>query len=97
MVTAPGAYHPIVASGLYYADGLAVSDYYSGMPLSAWRFGRAYAVLRYKIGVPVVGEGQGPISSLAVVKIMPSAPPPLTLGRTHAPRLSASHTCIPTH
>lgn len=48
------------------------------MPLSAWRFFHAYATLRYKLGVPVVGEGQGPISSLAVVKSMPSALPPPT-------------------
>jgi len=55
-----GAYHLFTPSGLYYADGLLVSDYNDAVPQIAWRlFVRGYVSLRYALGLPVIPEGEG--------------------------------------
>lgn len=54
-----GAFHPLVAGGAYYADGVLVSDYNDHVPLWVWRVVHAYAHARYSLGVPVIPEGDG--------------------------------------
>ena len=55
-----GAWHPMVASGSYYANGVRASTYVSYVPPLVWRIlGDGYAALRYKLGVPIRAEGQG--------------------------------------
>jgi hypothetical protein len=58
-----GAFHVQVASGAYYADGILCSTYIAHVPLAAWKlFADTYAWARYKVGVPLTPEGQGPMS-----------------------------------
>jgi len=58
-----GAYHLFTASGAYYVDGVAASTYPAYIPHGAWKLvGDAYVSLRYKLGLPVVPEGQAPVT-----------------------------------
>ena len=54
-VVEAGAFHPVVAGGSYYVDGILASDYNAHVPMFA--LVRTYFTLRYHIGVPVVPEG----------------------------------------
>ena len=46
-----GAYHPMVASGAYYVNGLLSSTYLAYVPFPIWKvFGDGYITLRYKLG-----------------------------------------------
>ena len=57
-----GAYHIVTPSGAYYVDGVAASTYVSYIPHAAWKiFGDGYITLRYRIGLPIVPEGEAPI------------------------------------
>jgi len=58
-----GAYHIITPSGLYYVDGIVASTYVDYIPYAAWRiFGDGYITLRYKLGLPIVPEGEAPVT-----------------------------------
>ena len=58
-----GAYHIITPSGLYYVDGIVASTYVAYIPYAAWRiFGDGYITLRYKLGLPIVPEGEAPVT-----------------------------------
>lgn len=50
-----GLYHIMVPSGRYFADGVAVSDFVNAgdIPRLSWDAMRAYATLRYRMGVPM--------------------------------------------
>mmetsp|Transcript_5114 Transcript_5114/g.15596 ORF Transcript_5114/g.15596 Transcript_5114/m.15596 type:complete len:351 (+) Transcript_5114:1362-2414(+) len=54
-----GAFHPLVAGGAYFADGVLVSDYNDHVPRVVWRVVRAYAHARFSLGVPVIPQGFG--------------------------------------
>ena len=56
---AAGAFHPFVAGGSYYVDGLLATDYNDHTPMWAWDLVRAYVAMRYHLGVPVIPEGHG--------------------------------------
>ena len=58
-----GAYHLITPSGAYYVDGVAASTYVAYIPHAAWKvFGDGYITLRYKLGLPIVPEGEAPVT-----------------------------------
>ena len=58
-----GAYHPITPSGAYYVDGVAASTYPAYIPHAAWKLvGDAYVTLRFRLGLPVVPEGEAPVT-----------------------------------
>lgn len=58
-----GAYHLIVPSGAYYVDGVAASTYVSYIPHAAWKvFGDGYITARYQLGLPIVPEGDAPVT-----------------------------------
>jgi len=69
-----GAYHLVTPSGLYYVDDVAASTYVAYIPHAAWKiFGDGYITLRYRLGVPLMPEGQTPITilwSLDVLRAM---------------------------
>lgn len=57
-----GLYDFFVPSGTYYIDGVMMSTYHDnlGIPLLVWDYyPLGYCVLRYRLGFPVVGDGQG--------------------------------------
>ena len=57
-----GAYHLITPSGAYYVDGVAASTYVAYIPHTAWKvFGDGYITARYKLGLPLVPEGEAPV------------------------------------
>jgi hypothetical protein len=56
---AAGAFHPFVAGGSYYVDGLLATDYNDHTPKRAWDLLRVYVATRYRLGVPVIPEGHG--------------------------------------
>jgi len=61
-VVEAGLYDFFVPSGAYYIDGVMMSTYHDnlGIPLSVWGYyPLGYCVLRYQLGLPVVGDGQG--------------------------------------
>ena len=58
-----GAYHLITPSGAYYVDGVAASTYPAYIPHAAWKLvGDAYVTMRYRLGLPVVPEGEAPVT-----------------------------------
>lgn len=56
---AAGAFHPFVAGGSYYVDGLLATDYNDHTPKWAWELVRVYVATRYHLGIPVIPEGHG--------------------------------------
>lgn len=56
---AAGAFHPFVAGGELYVDGLLATDYNDHTPKWAWELMRAYVATRYHLGIPVIPEGHG--------------------------------------
>jgi len=62
LVNEQGAYHPFVAGGAYYANGLLASDYNAHVPMAVWQAVRGYVRLRYHLGVPVIPESKGVFS-----------------------------------
>ena len=53
-VTKNGVFHIMVPSGTYFADGVASSDFVDAhLPRTTWDIWRAYAALRYWLGVPM--------------------------------------------
>ena len=59
----PGAYHLVTPSGAYYVDGVAASTYAAYIPLAAWKiFGDGYMTLRYRIGIPLMPQGDAPVN-----------------------------------
>jgi len=58
-----GAYHLITPSGAYFVDGIAASTYPAYIPHAAWKLvGDAYVTMRYRLGMPVVPEGEAPVT-----------------------------------
>jgi len=58
-----GAYHLITPSGAYFVDGVAASTYVAYIPHAAWKvFGDGYITLRYMLGLPIVAEGDAPVT-----------------------------------
>ena len=59
-VDLPGAYHPLVRGGVYYADGVLSTDVHVGRyPRAYHEKLRVYAEARYAVGLPLVGRGRG--------------------------------------
>jgi len=55
-----GLFHIMVPSGVYFADGIATSDFVSppegvNLPRSTWALWRQYATMRYRLSVPMDG------------------------------------------
>jgi len=87
-----GKFHITTPSNNYYADGVLSSTYVSYVPLNVWKVaGGLYPMLRYKLGVPITPEGQGPLSifwllyvyqALSLPKLVVDALWPLTMSAT---------------
>ena len=69
-----GAYHIITPSGLYYVDGVVASTYVSYIPHAAWKvFGDGYITLRFKLGLPIVPEGEAPVALFWAIDLLRAA------------------------
>jgi hypothetical protein len=72
-----GVYHIVTPSGTYYVDGVAASTYVAYIPRWTWKiFADGYLHLRFKLGAPIVPEGEGTLSIFAFYNVLFTAGAP---------------------
>ena len=59
-----GAYHIVVPSSMYYVDGMLASTYFAGfnMTKQIWGYVELSTKIRYNIGIPILPQGECPVS-----------------------------------